>query len=102
MSWKQKITGKSGTEIKIVGVGNSLPQVSQMNCFTEAQGWTMSTIVHQDNKSAIPLENNGQLSRGSSHTKHINVQHCFVMECIDWNEFSIRHLGTEKCGQIFT
>ena len=71
-STKQKINGKSSTETELIGVDDVMPQVLWSNYFMKEQGWTCSTTIYQDNKSAILLENNGRLS-SSSRTKHINV-----------------------------
>ena len=52
----------------------------------KAQGWKINdTIVYQDNKSAILLENNGKLS-STSQTKHINVRYFFVKDYIEQKE----------------
>ena len=48
-----------------------------------AQGYvSKETVVYQDNKSAILLENNGKLS-SSKRTKHINVLYFFVKDFIE-------------------
>ena len=72
-STKQKINSKSSTETEIIGVDDIIPQILWTNYFMHEQGWSIKeTIIHQDNKSAILLENNGKLS-SSNRTKHINV-----------------------------
>ena len=82
-STKQKINTKSNTEGEIVGVDDILLQVLWTNYFMRAQGYgSKETIVYQDNKSAILLENNGKLSN-SKRTKHINVWYYFVKDCIE-------------------
>ena len=69
-STKQKINTKSSTETEVVGVDDILPQVLWTNNFLRAQEWEINnTVIHQDNKSAILLESNGELS-SSSRTKH--------------------------------
>ena len=60
-STKQKLNTKSSTEAKLVGVDDILPQVLWTNYFMKAQGWKNNdTIIYQDNRSAILLENNGK------------------------------------------
>ena len=81
-STKQKINGKSSTEIELIGVDDILPQVLWNNNLMEAQGWTMESKVFQDNNSTMLLATNGQLS-SSNRTKHINVRYYFVKDCID-------------------
>ena len=69
----------------------------------KAQGYKMiQTIVYQDSKRAMLLENNGQLS-SSQRTKHINVRHCFIKDCIERGELQIQHKGTyEIWANLFT
>ena len=62
LSCKLKINGRSSAEIKIIGVDDSLTQVSWMNHFKEAQGWMMNATVHQDNRSAISLKTMNSLA----------------------------------------
>ena len=60
-----------------------------------AQGYgSKETVVYQDNKSAILLENNGKLS-SSKRTKHINVYYYFVKDCVERKELRIEFLGTD-------
>ena len=94
-STKQKINTKSSTEGEIVGVDDILPQVLWTNYFMRAQGYgSKETVVYQDNKSAILLENNGKLS-SSKRTKHINVRYYFVKDCVERKELRIEFLGTD-------
>ena len=72
-SAKQKINGKSGTEIESIGFNDAVAQILWTNHFAEAQGWSVSTKAHQDNGSAMSLEHNGRLSSGNQ-TKHIDVR----------------------------
>ena len=94
-SVKQKINGKSSTEIESIGFDDVVAQVSWTNHFVEAQGWSVTTKAYQDNRSAMSSEHNGRLSSGN-RTKHTNVRHCFVKDCIDQKEFTIEHLGTDE------
>ena len=92
---KQKINTKSSTETEVVVVDDVLPQVLWTNYFIRAQGWEINkTIIFQDNKSAILLENNGKLS-SSNRTKHINIRYFFVKDCIERKEFEIQFCGTD-------
>ena len=77
---KEKINSKSSTETELIASDDVLSQVLWSNYFMRAQGWTMNqTIVYQDNKSAMLLESNGQLS-SSQRTKHINVRYYFIKD----------------------
>jgi hypothetical protein len=64
---------KSSTEAKLVGVSDVLPQVIWTRIFLVAQGYDVrDSLVYQDNKSAILLEENGQAS-SSKRTRHIDI-----------------------------
>ena len=95
ISTKQKINGESSTEIEITGVDDVMPQALWTNHFMKAQGWSHNTKIHQDNNSAIPLENNGRLSRGN-RTKHTNVRCHFIKDAIDRGKATVEHLSTDK------
>jgi hypothetical protein len=100
-STKQKINTKSSTETELIGVDDILPQVLWTNYFMKSQGWKINdTIVYQDNKSAILLENNGKLS-STSQTKHINVQYFFVKDCVERKELRIEFCGTDNMWADF-
>ena len=94
-STKQKINGKSSTEIEVIGVDDVLPQVLWTNYFMRAQGWSFNTKIYQDNNSAILLEKNGKLS-SSNRTKHINVRYYFIKDVIKRGGASIEYMSTEK------
>ena len=46
------------------------------------------------------LENNGKLS-SSDRTKHINVRHCFVKDCIDRKELTVEFCGADDMWADF-
>ena len=65
VSTKQKINTKSSTERELVGTDDVMGHIIWTNYFLEAQGYgSQDTILYQDNKSAILLENNGKGSSG--------------------------------------
>jgi hypothetical protein len=80
-SIKQKINTKSSTETEVVAADDLMPHICWMNYFLECQGYDVSSVLYQDNKSAILLENNGQKSSGR-RTKHINVRDFFITDRI--------------------
>ena len=78
-----------------------IAQILWTNYFMRAQGWNIDgTIVYQDNKSAILLENNGKLS-SSNRTKHINVRYYFVKDCIERKELTVEFCGTDEMWADF-
>ena len=100
-STKQKINTKSSTEMELVGTDDMLPQILWTNYFMRAQGWnSFETVLYQDNKSAILLENNGKLS-SSSRTKHINVRYYFIKDCVERKEITIKFCGTDAMWADF-
>jgi hypothetical protein len=77
-SKKQKIVSQSSTEAELVGVYDVMPQVLWTRHFLKEQGYeTVKSIIHQDNKSAILLEENGRAS-SSKRTRHLNIRYFFV------------------------
>ena len=102
-STRQKLNTKSSTEAELVGVAEVLPQVLWTRYFIEAQGYTCtSTIIHQDNKSSILLEENGMAS-SSKRTRHINIRYYFVTDRIAKGEVSISYCPTkEMIADFFT
>jgi Reverse transcriptase (RNA-dependent DNA polymerase) len=95
-STKQKINTRSSTETEVVAVDDLMPIILWTNYFLEAQGYgTTSSILYQDNKSAILLENNGRKS-SSKRTKHIHMRYYFITDRIWNNELSVEHCPTES------
>jgi len=70
-STKQKVNTQSSTVLELVAVDDRMTQILWTKNFLHAQDYTVqNTIIYQDNKSAILLENNGRLST-SKRTKHL-------------------------------
>ena len=58
---KQRFKNKRSTEDNLVGVNNVLTQLIWTQYFLKKQGCEIhDNSIHQDNKSAIKLENNGR------------------------------------------
>jgi hypothetical protein len=55
----------------------------------------VSSHLFQDNKSAIRIEENGQMSMGRN-SKHIEIRYFFVKDRTTGNNIKIRHCPTEK------
>ena len=74
-SIKQKLNTRSSTETELVASDDLMPHLCWKNYFLECQGYNInSTIMYQDNQSAIILENNGKAS-SSKRTKHLNIRY---------------------------
>ena len=95
-SCKQKINARSSTEAELIGINDVVGQILWTKNFLNCQGYDIETsIVHQDNKSAMLLEQNGILS-SSKRTKHINVRYYFIKDYIDKKEIHVIYCPTEE------
>ena len=93
-STKQKLNGRSSTEIEIIGADDFMPAVCWTRYFLEAQGYGVKdNILYQDNKSSILLEKNGKMSSGK-RTKHINIRYFFITDRASKGELSIEWCPT--------
>ena len=96
ISSKQKINTKSSTEAELVAVDDCIPHMIWVNYFLYEQGYHHpTTIVYQDNRSAILLEQNGTLS-STRRTKHINVRYYFIKDKIDSKEIVVKWCPTDQ------
>jgi hypothetical protein len=87
-SGKQKLNTRSSTESKLVGIDDMMSLIIWSWNFLKAQGYVVvDNILHQDNRSAILLEQNGKMSCGK-HTKHIAICYFFVTDRIRSREIS--------------
>ena len=95
-STKQKLNTRSSTETEIVAADDLMPHVCWTNYFLDCQGYNIdSTIMFQDNQSAILLEKNGKNS-SSKRTKHINIRYYFITDRIKNVELKIEYCPTDN------
>jgi hypothetical protein len=88
-STKQKLNTRSSTETEIVGADNFMPAIFWTRYFMKAQGYGVKdNVLFQDNKSSIPLENNGKDS-SIKRTKHINIRYFFITDRDKKEEVSV-------------
>jgi hypothetical protein len=81
-STKQKLNMGSSTISEVVAVDDMIPQILWTWLFMQEQGIKVTdNILYQDNKSAILLEENGQVA-SSKWTKHIKIQYYYIADCI--------------------
>jgi hypothetical protein len=100
-STKQKLNTKSSTEAEIVGASDYLPNAIWTKMFMEAQGYTIgSTILEQDNQSAIKLSTNGRASAGPK-SRHIDIRYFWLKDRIQSGDISIRHCPTHEMLEDF-
>ena len=61
---------------------------------------TMATMIHADNQDCIALANNPV---SHSHTKHIDICHYFIRECIKRREIRLNYISTkDMLADVFT
>ena len=93
-SGKQKLNTKSSTEAEVVGASNYLPNTLWVQMFLAAQGYPInSSILEQDNESAMKLETNGRMS-ASQKSRHINIRYFWIKDRTEANQITIRHCPT--------
>jgi hypothetical protein len=102
-STRQKLVTKSSTEAELVGVSDVLPQVLWTRNFLTAQGYHIKdSVVYQDNKSAILLEENGR-SSSSKRTRHIDIRYFFITDRIAGKEVTVEYCPTgDMVSDFFT
>ena len=94
VSAKQKLNTKSSTEAELVGADDVVMKALWTRYFLQEQGYESQTIIYQDNKSAILLEENGTQSSGS-RTRHINIRYFFIKDCVDKKLLTIEYCPTD-------
>ena len=101
-SGAQKLVTRSSTECEVVGTHDVLPQAVWTTNFLEAQGQDPSTVVFQDNMSAMALEKNGRASSGK-RTRHMNLRYFYIKDRVDSGDIVIEYCPTEEMrGDFFT
>ena len=82
LSLKQKLNTESSKGVELVAANNAIPQIFWTAYFLMAQRYIPEqSILFEDNKSAILLEQNGILSE-RKRTRHINIQYFFIRDCV--------------------
>ena len=73
-----------------------MPQILWTRYFILSQGLMVNkTILFQDNKSAILMEENGKLS-SSQRTRHINIRYFFIKDRITSKEIEVMYCPTDN------
>ena len=102
-SKKQGINTKSSTEAELIGASDYLPNTLYVKLFMEAQGYTIDkAIFHQDNESAIKMEQNGKASCGQ-RSRHIDIRYFFITDHSKRHSIDILHCPTaDMLADFFT
>jgi hypothetical protein len=94
-SKKQNINTKSSTEAELIGASDYLPHTLYVKMFMEVQGYPIRCATfHQDNESAIKMEQNGKASCGQ-RSRHIDIRYFFITDHSQRNCINITHCPTE-------
>lgn len=102
-STTQKLVIRSSTECELVGVHDTLPQIPWTRNFLDAQGYKIKdTILYQDNKSSMLLEQNGRMC-STKRTKHIEVRYFYIKDRVANKEIRIEYCPTaDMISDYFT
>ena len=93
---KLRLNTRSSTETELVAADDMMPHLCWTNYFLECQEYNInSTIMYQDNQSAILLENNGR-SSSSKRNKHLNVRYLFITDRIKKGDLHIEYCPTDN------
>ena len=80
VSSKTNLNTRTSTETKIVAMDDYIHAILWTRHCLDAQGYyVFNTIIYQDNKSAIILENKGEASI-FNHTKQMNIIYYFITD----------------------
>eukprot|EP00980_Cylindrotheca_fusiformis_P005449 scaffold1166_cov114-Cylindrotheca_fusiformis.AAC.2 len=94
-SKKQKLNTRSSTEAELVGVDDYATNILWTKLFLEEQGYPVErNVLHQDNKSAILFEVNGQKSAGK-RSRAINIRYFFITDQVKKGNISIEYCPTD-------
>jgi hypothetical protein len=90
ISCMQRLNTRSSTKSELVGVENAMSLVIWMQNFLIGQGFdVVDNVVHQDNQSAMLLENNTKMS-SSKRTHHLDIWYFLMTDQVqkkmfEWN-----------------
>ena len=94
-STKQKLNTASTTESEIVGAADYLPNTIWLMKFLRSQGYKLKTsVLHQDNESAIKLEKNSQRS-SSRRTRHLDIKYFWVKDKLKSEGIEVKYCPSE-------
>ena len=95
LSKKQKLNTRSSTKSELVGADDVATQIIWMKHFMEAQGYMIKeTILHQDNKSTILLQENRRKSTGQ-RLRALNVRYFFLTDQVEKGNLRITYCPTD-------
>lgn len=98
VSWdskKQRTVALSTTEAEYMGLSEVAKEAIYLRGLLSELGLeeAMDITVYNDNMSAIKLSKNPGFH---GRTKHIDIRHHFVRECVERKVLSVQHMATDK------
>lgn len=102
---KQPTVATSSTEAEYMSLTNAAKEIKFIRSILEELGLQYfyrggPTTIKDDNQGAIHLANNNGYS---ARTKHIDVRHHFIRECVERKEVKLEYVSTEdNLADIFT
>jgi hypothetical protein len=95
ISTKQKINTRSSTEAELVATDDIIAQVLWTQNFLREQGLPIEkSIIYQDNKSAMLLEQNGRPSAGK-RSRHLDIRYFFITDKISKGDIEVKYCPTD-------
>ena len=90
-----ELNTRSSTEAELVGADDVTTQILWTKHFMEAQGYMIEdNILHQDNKSTILLQENGNKS-GGKWLRALNVRYFFLTDQVEKGNLRITYCPTD-------
>jgi hypothetical protein len=102
-SRKQKLVSRSSTESELIGLDGGVSTVIWLRTLMESLGCKQpTTIVYQDNTSAMTMSNQGRGGK-TSNSKHINIRYNFIKQHIDNRDIILEYQSTKDIiADMFT
>ena len=94
-SIKQQLNTRSSTEAELVAVDDMAAKGLWGKNFLESQGMKIKNRLHQDNQSAILLEEKRMTSVGK-RSRHINVLYFFIRDLVEKGLVEIQYCPAER------
>ena len=94
-SMKQKLNTHSSTEAELVAADDMSSIMLWSRLFMKEQGYDVELVLHQDNKSAKLLLDNGRRSLGK-RTRHLNIRYYFLHDQIMQGILKAQYCSTEN------
>ena len=100
-SVKQECTALSSVEVECVAAAAAAREVIWLCCFLNELGYQQApTVMKIDNNGAKELTTNAMIS---ARTKHIELQHHYIHECINNNDIELISCSSkDNTVDIFT